>query len=575
MDNYEVARIFSKTAKMLEFQNADSYKIRAYIKASYQIKNLREDVSKLYEDNKLDNIPGVGVSLSEKIEDILTTGAFYEYENIKQSTPVDIEELLDIPGIGPRTLQTLYKRLGIKTVDDLKKAAKTHRIRRIPNMGIRQEKRILDAIKRHENRGEGLILLDTALKVADEIQLILESHPHITDVTVAGSVRRRKETVEDVNLIARSDDPEHVIDLFTQLGNVQTVLNKEKNRAVVIYKYNVPVDLQIVDDGCFGSILVHFTGSTNHNIHLQKIASSMDVHLNELGLTNLKNGYKLDCNSERDVYQNLGMDYIPPELREDRGEIESALEQILPKLITDDAIKGDLHIHSNWSDGKNTIQEIADEARNLGYEYIAICDHSKSRANASGLSECQLLKRMDEIEKINNKYDDFQIFTGTECDIKANASLDYNSNVLEKMDIVIAAIHSGFDGDRKSITKRIVRALENEHVNILAHPTGRRLGERAGYTVDMDKVFETAKINNKILEINGSPSRLDLNDVNAKKAKEMGIPLIINTDAHRIHDMSRNMNYGIDVARRGWLEPVDVVNSLNLVDFCRLMNIDY
>lgn len=574
MDNYEVARIFSKTAKMLEFQNESSYKIQAYTRASHQIKKLNIDVNKLYEDDKLDNIPGVGKSISKKIEDLLTTGTFSEYVNIKQEIPIDIEELLDIPGMGPKTLQTLYKRLDVKTVDDLKKSAKTHRIRRLPNMGVRQEKRILNAIKRHENRGEGLILLDTALKVADEIQSVLESSPYITDTTVVGSVRRRKETVGDINLIAKTDNPEQVIDFFTRMKNVRNILNKEEKRAVVVYKDNIPVDLQIVDDGCFGSIMIHFTGSKDHNTRLQQIASSTDVHLNEFGLTSLKNGNKLDCNTEQDIYQNLGMDYIPPELRENRGEIESALKRTLPELVTADAIKGDLHLHSNWSDGNNSIQEIADEARKLGYEYIAVCDHSKSRANAGGLSENQLLRRMEKIEKINNRYDDFQIFAGTECDIKANASLDYNSNILEKMDIVIAAIHSGLDEDRKTITKRIVKALENEHVDILAHPTGRRLKERAGYDVDMDKVFETVKANNKTLEINGSPSRLDLNDINAKKAKDMGIPLIVNTDAHRIHDMSRNMNYGVNVARRGWLEPVNVVNTLKLEEFRKSMGID-
>ncbi|ADI73921.1 PHP domain protein [Methanohalobium evestigatum Z-7303] len=573
MDNHDIARIFSKTAKMLEFQNASSYKIKAYNRASYRIKNLKEDINNLHEDDRLDSIPGVGKSFKNKIVDILNTGTFSEYEKIRQEIPVNIEELMAIPGMGPRITQFLYKRLGIRTIDDLKEAARTHRIRRLPNMGAIKEERILNAIKRYEKRGADRILLETARQVADDIKSILETIPY-TKVSVVGSVRRQKETVNNINLIVTTDYPKDVINCFTRIKGVQTILNKADKWVSIIYNGGIPVDLQIVDDDYFGPTQIHLTGSKKHNIHLQQIASSMNLHLSKFGLINLEDGNKLTSKTENDIYQKMGLDYIPPELREDRGEIESAFNGALPELVTADDIKGDLHIHSNWSDGKSTIQQIADNARSLGYEYVAICDHSKSRANASGLSEGQLLRRMDEIEKINSRYDDFRILAGTECDIKANASLDYNSNILEKMDIVIAAIHTGFDEDKKTITKRIVRALENEYVNVLAHPTGRRLGERAEYDVDMDKLMETAKRNNKILEINGSPSRLDLNDINAKTAKEMGIPLVINTDAHWTHDMSRNMKTGVNVARRGWLEPKDVVNTQNLDDFCSFMGID-
>jgi len=573
MNNADVSARLYKMAEMLEFQQENPFKVRAYTKAARNIENLEEDINRIYERGELENIPGVGEAIAGKVEEMLTTGTFEAYERLKKQIPVDFGELMAIPGIGPNTVQLLYQRLGVKTVEELKKAAETHRIRRLPRMGAKQEERILRAIKAQEEKGKlQRIPLGMALPVAEEIQTMLNANPYIQNAVAAGSIRRCKETVGDIDFIATSRHQKEAIHAFTHMKKVREVLGEGTTKGSIIYEGNVQVDLRIVNEESFGSLLQHFTGSKEHNIRLREIALSAGLRLSEYGFTDQKTGILHPCRTEEEVYGTLGLEFIPPELREDRGEIEAARTRTLPDLITIADIKGDLHVHSNWSDGKGTIEEMAEAAQQLGYGYIAICDHSKSRGIARGLSEKRLLQQIAEIERINERFDGFRVFSGVECDIKANASLDYTSDILQRLDVVVAAIHSGFGEDRMTMTKRIVSALENKHVDILAHPTGRLLGKRDAYEVDMNAVLETARDNNKILEINAFPARLDLNDINARAAKEMGIAMAINTDAHSTSQY-QYMDFGVGVARRSWLEPKDVVNTLDLDGFCKLPGI--
>lgn len=574
MNNEEVAERLYRMAEMLEFKGDNPFKIRAYTNAARNIENLEEDINKIYQRGELEDIPGVGKAIAGKIEEMLTTGTFEAYEKLAHQIPAGITELMKIPGIGPKTVELVHQRLGVETIEDLKKAALEHRIRRLPHMGVKHEEKILRAIERHEERGKiARIPLGKALPIAEEIQEILNANPHIEEAVAAGSLRRRKETVGDIDFIAVSKHPEEAIHAFTHMKKVKDILGEGPAKGTVIYEGNVQVDLRIADRDSFGSMLQHFTGSKEHNIRLRKIALEKGLSLSEYGMTDIKTESLKPCSSEEEEYKLLGLEFIPPELREDRGEIEAALSGNLPQLIKDEDIKGDLHVHSSWSDGNNSIEEWAQAARKLGYEYIAICDHSKSVGIGGGLSEKRLLEQVEEIERINNKFDDIKVLAGTECNIRADGAMDFSNSILSKMDIVIASIHSGFDEDRKKMTKRILSALENEHVDILAHPTGRLLGRRDEYEVDMEMVMEKAREREKILEINAYPSRLDLNDVNARIAKEMGIKMAINTDAHSVKDL-KNIGFGVDVARRGWLEKKDVVNTLSLKKLCRLLDIE-
>ena len=383
--------------------------------------------------------------------------------------------------------------------------------------------------------------------------------PHAGNVTVTGSMRRHRETVGDIDLIASSDDPESVIAAFTTMPGVADVIGSGTMKASVILR-GVQIDLRIVDRSSFGSLLQHFTGSKEHNIRLRELAIKNGMKLSEYGITDQKTGTLLPCGTEEEVYQRLGLPFIVPELREDRGEIEAAIAGNLPDLVTLADIKGDLHIHSTWSDGANTISELADAAIGMGYEYICVTDHSRARGIAGGLNEEALIEKMVEIERINDSMDDFTVLTGSEVDIRSDGTLDYDNHVLEMLDIVIAAVHSGFSQDKRTMTSRIVRAIENEHVDILAHPTGRLLGERVGYEVDIDRVIAVAAETETAIEINASPSRLDLNDINARKASDSGVMLAIGTDAHYL-DGLRYMGSGVHLARGAWLEPCDLLNT--------------
>jgi DNA polymerase (family 10) len=418
--------------------------------------------------------------------------------------------------------------------------------------------------------------LAVATAIARQITEELSSSPYISKVLPAGSLRRRKETVGNIDLIALSDEPEKAIDAFMHAGKVTQTPERwgadEGNaHAAIVYEGNIRVDLYVGSASYCGSLMQYLTGSKEHNIHLHEVARARGYSISRSGMIyeakqiekeRSENGVA-GFATEAALYGFLGLEYLPPEIREDRGEIEAGLDGRLPALIERKDIKGDLHVHSRWSDGRNTIEELALHAVGLGYEYIAITDHSPSTGIANGLSEERLLEHIREIEGINEKMEGIRLLSGTECDILSDGRLDYSNRILEGLDIVVAAVHAGLEQDRKSMTKRVVAALENEQVDILAHPTGRKFGKRSGYDIDMEEVMQAAFDNDKIIEINSSPSRLDLNDMYARMAKEMGVKIAINTDTHSLANFD-NISYGIDVARRAWLEPADVVNTRGL-----------
>ncbi|MBN2110036.1 MAG: DNA polymerase/3'-5' exonuclease PolX [Methanosarcinaceae archaeon] len=574
MDNSGVAAILSKMALLLEFKGENPFKAKAYERAARNIRGLGEDIGEMYRRDRLSEIPGVGGAIREKVREILDTGTFKAYERTAAEVPPGIFGILDIPGIGPKTAKLLYEKLDIRSVDGLLKAAIEHRIRRLSRMGPKQEEKILRSVQRYQSSGEpGRTPLATADPITEEIKEQLRAFPFIKKVIAAGSIRRRKETVKDIDLIALSDVPAKAMDGFLHLQKVTEVIEEGNTLSSVLYDNKIRVDLRIVPEESFGTLLQHFTGSKEHNIHLRKLALEKGYKLNEYGFTDIATNVIKRCAEEKQVYDHLGLEFPVPELREDRGEIEAGMQKRLPKLIEVEDIKGDLHVHSNWSDGEDSIEDLALSALERGYEYIAITDHSHSTAIAGGLSEKRLLEHTKAVSSIDEKFEGIRLLSGTECDIRPGGKLDYSDRVLQELDIVIAAVHAGLDQDRKTMTKRIVSALENEHVDILAHPTGRKFGKREAYDVDMEKVLQAALDNDKAIEINSSPSRLDLNDINAGMARKMGVWLAINTDTHRL-DNFNNIRYGIDVARRAWIEPQDVVNTRHIKDFVSLFRIE-
>lgn len=559
MRNSEVAGLLYNISELLEIKGENVFKIRAYSKAARALEGLTGDIEKIAQEKKLKEIPGVGESIAEKIEEYLSTGKLEFYEELKKQVPEELHELLKIPGIGPKTLQYLHKELGIKSVEELEKAAKEHRLRRLPHFGETKEENIIKAIERYRQRSTR-IPLGTALPLAKEMVEALKKYEFIENIEPAGSLRRRKETIGDIDILATSKDNEAAIEAFVRLPMVKEVLGKGSTKATIVTRDAIQVDLRIVEGKSFGTSLQYFTGSKEHNIKLRELARQKGLKLSEYDLEDIKTGRKIYCGSDDEVYRKLGLEPIPPEIREDAGEIEASLEGKLPELVELRDVKGDFHVHTNWSEGMNTLEEMAEAAKKIGYEYIAVTDHSKAVGIAHGLDEERMRKQIEEIQKLNDKLEDFRIFTGTEVDIKADASLDFPDKVLEQLDVVVAALHTGQRQSRREITGRLITAMENEHVDIIAHPTGRIIGEREAYEVDIDTLLDAAKSTGTVLEINAYPTRLDLSDVNSRKAKSKGVKLAIGTDAHNTGHLGL-MEFGVNVARRGWLGKEDVMNT--------------
>ena len=560
MKNTEIAEIFRDIANILEIKSENRFRIRAYERAAQNIESLSEDIENFIKDDRLTEIPGIGKDLSRRIKEYISTGRIKIYEDLKKSIPQGLLEILNIPSVGPKTAKLLYEKLKIKNIADLERAIKKDKLRGI--FGIK-EKTIENILKGIEilKKGKERMTLAQATQVAEEFMQALQKLPEIKKISTAGSLRRQKETVRDIDILVVSAQPKKVMAAFTSLDSVKETLAEGETKSSLRTKNDVQVDCRVVQEKSFGAALLYFTGSKDFNIKLRQMAIKKGLKVNEYGIFR-ENKY-LAGKTEEEIFKLLKLSYIEPELRENSGEIELAKQSKLPELIKLKDLKGDLHVHSMWSDGGNSIEEMTEAAKTLGYSYIAITDHSQSLKVAGGLSQAKLKQKKLEIDKVNKKLKNLKVLYGTETDIDSAGHLDYPNNILKDFDIVIAAIHTGFKQSEEQLTKRIINACRNKYVHIIAHPTGRLWGTRDAYRIDLDKILKVAKETNTHLEINSFPNRLDLNSQHCRRAKDLGVKLAINTDAHTAEQLDK-IKLGISVARRGWLSPGDVINTLPL-----------
>lgn len=569
MRNTELAQIFREIALYLEMQGVQ-FKPRAYEKVAYALEALEELVAKIYKRGGLKalrEIPGVGQAIAEKIEEIIQTGRLKYYEELKKETPVDIRGLTAIEGVGPKSVKVLYEKLGVKDVSDLERVARAGRIRSLSHFGEKMEQKILKGIE-FLKQESGRFPLGAVFPLITEIEGRLRDLPEVSEVVVAGSMRRRKETVGDADILAVSRKPEKVMEFFVSMPEVMHVHGRGQTKTMVKLKNGMDVDLRVVLKESFSAALNYFTGSKNHNVALRRIAQEKGLKLNEYGL--FRSSKRVAGKTEEEIYEALGLAFIPPELRENQGEIEAAKKRELPELVGYHDLRGDLQTQTTWTDGANSIEEMAKEAKRLGLEYIAITDHTKSLAMTGGSDEKKLLRQMEEIDKINRSLKTIKILKGAEVNINKDGTLDIKDEVLARLDVVGIAVHSHFNLPRREMTERIVRAMRNPHADILFHPTGRVIQKREPYDVDMDAIIRVAKETGTVLEIDAYPDRLDLKDEHIRKAVEAGVKLVIDSDAHSVNHM-RFLEFGVAQARRGWAKKSDVINTRPLKEFLRCL----
>lgn len=557
--NAEIAEIFEQMAGMLSILDENPFKIRAYKKAALNILELDEKIEDRVSQNNVTDISGVGKDLASKVKEYVETGEIKEFDKLQEKVPLEMTELLGILGLGPKTLALLYRELDVRGLEDLERVLDSDEVLNFKGLGkkkVEEIKKGIPLLKEKRDRTH----LGIALPLAEEIKKQVEKIKGTEGTIIAGSIRRMRETIKDIDILTISDDTERTVREFTELPFVKDVLASGGTKGSVIIKEGIQVDLRVVGPESYGGALQYFSGSQAHNVKLRSIAQKNGLRINEYGI--FKGEEKVAGETEKEMYGTLNIAFIPPELREDRGEIEAAIDGNLPDLIELKDIKGDLHMHTTWSDGKATIEEMAESAKDLGYQYIAITDHSPSSTIANGLSIERLKEKKKELVAVNKKLKGINILMGSEVDITADGTLDYADAVLKELDVVIASVHSGFKMDKDTITKRILSALENPYVHALGHPTGRLINQREPYDVDIDLLIQAALENDKALEVNSSYQRLDLKDLHVKKAVEAGVKIIISTDAHRPEGLLQ-MRYGVGTARRGWVQKKDVLNALD------------
>jgi DNA polymerase (family 10) len=562
MKNFEVARLFDLMADVLELRGGNPFRIRAYRRAAQNVEALTEDVEVVAREQRLADVPGIGTDLAGKIAEYLDTGKVKDIEAAKRGIPPGVIELMNVPGIGPKTAKLLYERQGVHSVARLEALARAGKLRGLPGIQARAEENILKGIA-VVRRGLERTPLGRALPLAEELAAALRRAPGVRRVEVAGSVRRRKETIGDIDLLATSTAAERTIRAFTRLPQVADVLEAGETKAVIRHREGLQVDLRVVGPESFGAALTYFTGSKQHNIRVREMGVKRGLKISEYGVFRAKSGRRVAGATEEEVYAAVGLPWIPPELREDAGEIEAAAAGRLPALVRIEDIRGDLHCHTKASDGAHTVDAIVEAARARGYQYVAVTDHSAAARIAGGLTPGEMRAHVRRIRAAARRHPGIRVFAGVECDIRADGTLDYPDALLAELDLVVAAVHGAFRQPRAAMTRRLCRALANPHVDILAHPTGRLFGARAAVEVDMDRVLRTAQQHGKAVEINAQPSRLDLNDRHARHAHELHVHVAIDTDTH-VLDQLAYMSLGVAIARRAWLGKSEVVNTWSL-----------
>ncbi len=580
MDKNQIANLLDQIATLLELKEGSSpFEVRAYQNAARAINALDGDIEQLSREGKLKGVPGLGPTIIKRVEEALETGHIAFYDELASTTPPVKLEMLRIQGVGPKKINAIYNQLHVDSIADLIKAIEENKVAALPGFGKKTQDNILQGIAFLEQHA-GRFLYPVAEEEATRIQTVLAAIPEIVRLQVGGSLRRRRETIGDIDIVASVDDSagdeirRKIMDVFTSQPSVEAITGKGETKSSVVLRSGIHMDLRVVNDSQFPSTLHHFTGSKEHHIPLRRRALSMGMTINDYGLFRGKEPHLelIPCKDEADIYAALGMDYIEPELREDMGEIEAAVNHTLPVLVQDSDLRGVLHAHSTWSDGQNTLREMAEACIARGFSYLGITDHSKTAAYAGGLNEEALHRQHAEIDRLNAEYAGrIRILKGTECDILRDGSLDFADEVLATLDFVVASIHSQFNLSAQEQTQRMLRAISNPYVDIIGHPTGRILLERDGYTLDLEAVIDAAAAHGVCIEINADPLRLDLDWRYLHRARDKGIKIPINPDAHTIASLDK-MRFGIGIARKGWLRASDVLNTMTtgeLLDFFR------
>jgi DNA polymerase (family X) len=570
MRNGEIAEAFEELASLYELDGAVVYRVVAYRNAAKAIRDAGVSVEELARQGRVVELAGVGRTIAEKIDALVDTGSIPAADKLKARIPSGLVEITRIPGLGPKRARLLYDELGVASLDELRQAAEQGRLKDVPGFGKKAEENVLAALAAGaDGRPQARLLLSRALTVAEELVGALRDHPSAIRVELAGSARRMTDTVKDLDIVASSSDPVALVDAFRGLDAVDEVQASGEAGAKVITHTGLPVDLRIVPEEAFGNLLQHFTGSGKHNEALRTQAVRRGLHVSEYGIADDESGESVAYRHEHEVYERLGMQFIPPELRENRGELEAAREHRLPELIDVDDLRGDLHMHTVLSDGRNTLQEMARAARERGYEYIAITEHSASHGFGNDVQPDELRRHIERIRSLDEP--GLTVLAGTETNVLPDGSLDYGDEVLEELDWVIASLHTSFRMSEKEQTERMLRAMEHPLVDAIGHPTGRMLGRREPYALDVDRVIEKAVETGTFLEINANPNRRDLNDVYVRAAAEAGSTIVIDSDAHDVEELREHMRYGVATARRGWLTAAHVANTRQWDELARLL----
>lgn len=567
MTNREVAELFERIANMLAIRGDQIHRILAYQKAAENIRALGRDVNQIQAEGQLTTIPAIGQTLADKISEMLSTGRLTFYDKLAQEIPPSLVDLLQVEGLGPKRVKQLYDTLAITNLAELATAAQAGKLRTLPGMGAKSESKLLAAIEALSRHGNDRRPLKDGWPIAQEILAGLSQLPGVSKWAAAGSLRRMRETIGDIDLLVAADDAGPIMDYFCHLPQVETILGQGPTKSSVTLVNGLKADLRVLPAGRWGTLLSYFTGSKDHNVRLRELALKRGLSLNEHGFRPVSGGDEILCETEEAVYQMLGLPYILPTLREDRGEIEAALTGNLPQLIGEAAIQADLHLHTTWSDGKLSILEMAQAAQAHGLNYMVVTDHSIGLGITNGLSVERLQQQAAEVRAADAAMGpDFRVLHGTEMEIRADGTLDFPDEVLAGLDFVIASLHVSLSQPREQVTARALTAIRNPHVDMLGHPTGRLLPNRAGADLDMEAVLKAAAESGTILEINANPRRLDLNDSHVRRAVELGVMLAIDTDAHRAEDFD-HLHYGVAVAQRGWATAETVINTRPVADF--------